>query len=208
MSIALNLDSFFTGTTETVTNNFNFDTGSVTEFDTGAVTEEDTTEQRTGQIDCIKKVYDNSKASSSSIYTDIKQEQQTDSIPLSDADMKSYCEAYSNMNPHHMWTLKSGHKNIHFDLDFTYRSMLFLWEAEENPFVESQLEVYYSSILCGYFGIYVLDKKKEADLEKLFNDSEQDILRLPPKTISITKTFNIPKTNRTKDVVNKKTNSK
>ncbi|PKC03160.1 hypothetical protein RhiirA5_424191 [Rhizophagus irregularis] len=34
MSIALNLDSFFTGTTETVTNNFNFDTGSVTEEDT------------------------------------------------------------------------------------------------------------------------------------------------------------------------------
>ncbi|GBC44842.2 hypothetical protein GLOIN_2v1794986 [Rhizophagus irregularis DAOM 181602=DAOM 197198] len=34
MSIALNLDSFFTGTTETVTNNFNFDTGSITEEDT------------------------------------------------------------------------------------------------------------------------------------------------------------------------------
>lgn len=33
MSITLNLDS------ETVTDNFNFDTGSVTEFDTGAVTD-------------------------------------------------------------------------------------------------------------------------------------------------------------------------
>ncbi|PKK66705.1 hypothetical protein RhiirC2_753049, partial [Rhizophagus irregularis] len=53
----------------------------------------------------------------------------------------------------------------------------------------------------------VLDKKKEADLEILFNDSEQDILRSPPRTITITKTFNTPKTKRTKDVVNKKTNS-
>ncbi|CAB4414194.1 unnamed protein product [Rhizophagus irregularis] len=221
MSIALNLDSFFTGTTETVTNNFNFDTGSVTEFDTGAVTEEDTTDlmiKKSFKLSLPKKnkepvkstaskkakttiknvededndpfislssssrggtssintpkydrqafqyviVYDNSKASSSSIYTDIKQEQQTDSIPLSDADMKSYCEAYSNMNPHHMWTLKSGHKvlaepfvskfdqNIHFDLDFTYRSMLFLWEAEENPFVESQLEGWYKINIWGH----------------------------------------------------------
>ncbi|CAB4387417.1 unnamed protein product [Rhizophagus irregularis] len=58
----------------------------------------------------LDAVYDNSEASSSSIYTDIEQEQQTDSILLSDADMKSYCEAYSNMNPHHMWTLKSGRK--------------------------------------------------------------------------------------------------
>ncbi|GBC42621.1 hypothetical protein RhiirA5_359995 [Rhizophagus irregularis] len=39
MLIALNLDSLFT---ETITNNFNFDTESITELDTGSVIEFDT----------------------------------------------------------------------------------------------------------------------------------------------------------------------
>ncbi|CAB4481540.1 unnamed protein product [Rhizophagus irregularis] len=41
----------------------------------------------------LDAVWDSSEASSSSIYTDIEQEEPTDSIPLSSADMKSYREA-------------------------------------------------------------------------------------------------------------------
>lgn len=47
----------------------------------------------------------------------------------------------------------------------------------------------------------VISKKEEADLENLLYDSEPCS---PPRTITIPKTFDTPKTKRTKDLIGKK----
>ena len=73
-------------------------------------------------------------------------------------------------------------RSIHFDLDFinyAYRSMLFLWEREGNPFVESQLEGWYEMNVCGHlidplFHNLEVELKREEGMSLMSNDHKNN----------------------------------